>query len=43
MLNYMLNTKWVNNEIKEEFKIYLGTNESEHVTPKSIEHSKAVL
>ena len=28
----LLNNEWVNNEIKEEIKSYLETNENEHTT-----------
>ena len=30
--NLLLNNEWVNNEIKEEIKIYLKTNENENTT-----------
>ena len=33
--NILLNNKWVNNEVKEEIKKYLETNESEHQQPKT--------
>ena len=37
----LLNNEWVNNEIKEEIKKFLGTNENEHKTiPKLMAHRK---
>ena len=37
----LLNNEWVNNEIKEEIKKFLDTNENEHTTvPKPMGHSK---
>ena len=38
------NNEWVNNEIKEEIKRYLETNENENpTTPKSVVHSESSL
>ena len=34
--NLLLNNEWVNNEIKEEIKKYLETNENEHTTTKNL-------
>ena len=40
----LLNNGWVNNEIKEEIKKYLETNENEHTTTqKRWDIAKAVL
>ena len=40
----LLNTEWINNEIKEEIKNYLETNESEHTTTQNQHNTvKAVL
>ena len=40
----VLNNEWVNNEIKEEIKMYLETNENEHTTtPNLCNTEKAVL
>ena len=42
--NMLLKNKWVNNEIKEEIKKSLVTNESKHTTaPNLWDTSKAVL
>ena len=45
MLNSMLlNSEWVNNEVKEEIKRYLETNENEDTTTQSLwDTGKAVL
>ena len=32
----LLNNEWVNNEIKEEIKKYLETNENEHITTQHV-------
>ena len=32
----LLNNEWVNNEIKEEIKKYLETNENEHITTQHL-------
>ena len=32
----LLNNEWVNNEIKEEIKKYLETNENEHTTTQNL-------
>ena len=32
----LLNNKWVNNEIKEEFKNCLEANENEHTTTQNL-------
>ena len=32
----LLNNEWVNNEIKEENKKYLETNENEHTTTQNL-------
>ena len=38
----LLNNEWVNNEIKEEIKNYLETNENKHTTTqKSVGHSES--
>ena len=34
--NLLLNNEWVNNEIKEEIKRYLETNENEETTIKNL-------
>ena len=34
--NMLLSNEWVNNEIKEEIKKYLGTNENEHTTTQNL-------
>ena len=40
----LLNNDWVNNDIKEEIKKYLETNENEHTTTQNIwDTRKAVL
>ena len=40
----LLNNEWVNNEIKEEIKSYLGTNENKHTTTQNVwATKKAVL
>ena len=40
----LLNNEWVNNEIKEEIKRYLETNENENTTtPNLWDSGKAVL
>ena len=42
--NIFLNNEWVNNEIKEEIKKYLETNENEHkTTPNLWNTAKAVM
>ena len=42
--NILLNNEWVNNEIKEEIKRYLETNENENTTtPNLWDSGKAVL
>ena len=33
--NMLLNNEWVNDEIKEEIKKFLETNENEHKQPKT--------
>ena len=39
----LLNSEWVNNEIKEEIKKYLETNENEHTTTQNLwDKAKAV-
>ena len=32
----LLNNEWVNNEIKEEIKMFLETNENEHTTVQKL-------
>ena len=40
----LLNSEWVNNEIKEEIKRYLETNENENTTTQNLwDSGKAVL
>ena len=40
----LLNNEWVNNEIKEEIKNYMKTNENEHTTTQNLwVTAKAVL
>ena len=40
--NMLLNNEWVNNEIKEEIKRYLETNENENTTiQKSVGHRQS--
>ena len=39
----LLNNEWVNNEINEETKTYLATNENEHTTQNLWDTGKAVL
>ena len=40
----LLNNEWVNNEIKEEIKKFLKTNENEHKTVQNLwDTAKAVL
>ena len=34
----LLNNEWIKNEIKEEIKRYLETNENEDNNPKSVGH-----
>ena len=42
--NMLLNNEWVNNEIKEEIKRYLETNENEDTTMHNLwDTGKAVL
>ena len=42
--NMVLNNEWVNNEIKEEIKRYLETNESEDTTIQNLwDTGKAIL
>ena len=40
----LLNNKWVKNDIKEEIKKFLETNENEHITAQNLwDTAKAVL
>ena len=40
----LLNNEWVNNEIMEEIKNYLETNENEHTTTQNLwDTGKAIL
>ena len=40
----LLNNEWVNNEIKEEMKKFLETNENEHTAGQTLwDTAKAVL
>ena len=40
----LLNIEWVNNEIKEEIKRYLETNENEYTTIQNLwDSGKAIL
>ena len=40
----LLNTEWVNSEIKEEVKKFLETNENEHTTAQNLwDTAKTVL
>ena len=40
----LLNNEWVNNEIKEEIRKFLGTNENEYTTTQTLwDTAKAVL
>ena len=41
--NLLLNNEWVNNEIKEEIKRYLETNENNTTAPNLWDMMKAVL
>ena len=42
--NMLLNNEWVNNEIKEEIKRYLETNENENTTTQNLwDTAKAIL
>ena len=42
--NMLLNNEWINNEIKEEIKRYLETNENEDTTIRNLwDTGKAVL
>ena len=38
--NMLLNSEWVNNEIKEEIKNFPETNENEHTSPKPVGQKK---
>ena len=37
----LLNNEWVNNDIKEEIKQYLGANENEDTTIQTVEHGES--
>ena len=37
----LLNNEWVNQEIQEEIKKYMETNENESKGPKSLRYSKS--
>ena len=40
----LLNNKWVKNDIKEEIKKFLETNENEHITVQNLwDTAKAIL
>ena len=39
----LLNNEWVNNEIKEEIKKFLETNENKHTTAQKLGEVNAVL
>ena len=41
--NMLLNNEWIKNEIKEEIKRYLETNENEDNNPKSVGHWESNL
>ena len=42
--NMLLNNEWVNNEIKEEVKKFLETNENKHTTSQNLwDTAKAIL
>ena len=42
--NMLLNSEWINNEIKEEIKRYLETNENEDITIQNLwDTGKAIL
>ena len=44
LLNMLLNNEWVKNEIREEIKQFLKTNENEHTTIQNLwDTAKAVL
>ena len=44
LYNMLFNSEWVNNEIKEEFKRYLETNENENTTIQNLwDTGKAIL